>query len=303
MKVLVTGASGFIGRHVTVALLERGHQVIALSRSWGVQQSQRESLMHVACDIASPEALRILLARHRPEAAVHLAWDTRPGKYWTAQENLDLVGQGSTLVRLLHEAGCRRFVGAGTCAEYDWSESLHDEHATPCRPRTLYGAAKHALYLVAERYAALSGLSFAWLRYNFVYGPGEHAERLVPSTIRTLRAGRDLPCTPGLQVRDFIHVADAARATVAALESAVSGAINVGAGEPTSVRAVVETLSALIGGPGKPLFGERPAADGEPALIAPKLTRLFDEVGWRPRMPLLDGLAQVVLASAPLQAE
>lgn len=200
------------------------------------------------------------------------------------------------MLRELAAVDCTRVVGVGTCFEYDWSHPVASEASTPCRPGTLYGAAKLSLGLTGERYAQTVGMSFAWARYNFLYGPGERPERLVPAAIRAFLADAELPCTSGEQTRDFMHVADCADATAAILYSDVQGPINVGSGAPVSVRHMVETIQRLIGR-GRALFGARPSGH-EPVRFVPDLTRLLDEVGWRPRIALEQGLRAVIAQAA-----
>jgi nucleoside-diphosphate-sugar epimerase len=297
MKLLVTGAAGFIGSQVTRQLVAGGDDVTGLVLSG-------ENLARISdvgksvdireCDLGDSEGVARLINEIRPEAAIHLAWYAVPGRYWNATENLGCVAQGMNLAEVLADNGCGRLVAAGTCAEYDWDHEHLDEHETPCRPRTLYGATKYALYLILERFCKLSSMEFAWLRYNFIYGHGEHAGRLVPSVIEKLSAGEDVACTQGLQKRDFLHVEDVASATVAVLKSNVQGAINIGSGEPVPVRKLVETLARLIGGKGRPLFGELEANPDEPAALVPDVTRLRNEVGWRPALELQEGLKKAL---------
>jgi len=297
MKLLVTGAAGFIGSQVTRQLVAGGDAVTALvlkgenlARISGIVSS----LDLRECDLGDTAGVARLVNDVRPEAAIHLAWYAVPGRYWNATENLACVAQGMNLAEVLADNGCRRLVAAGTCAEYDWDHERLDERETPCRPRTLYGATKYALYLILERFCSLSSMEFAWLRYNFIYGQGEHADRLVSTVIEKLSTGEDVACTEGFQKRDFLHVEDVASATVAVVRSSVQGPINIGSGEPVTVRMVVETLARLIGGKGRPLFGKLDANPDEPAALIPDVTRLGREVGWRPERSLEDGLRAAV---------
>ena len=297
MKLLVTGAAGFIGSQVTRQLVASGDVVTGLvlrGENLARISDVGRSVDIRECDLADFEGVARLVSEVRPEAVIHLAWYAVPGRYWNATENLACVAQGMNLAAVLADNGCRRLVAAGTCAEYDWDHERLDEHETPCRPRTLYGAAKHALYLVLDQFCSLKSIEFAWVRYNFIYGQGEHPGRLVPSVIEKLSAGEDVACTQGLQKRDFLHVEDVASATVAVLKGDVQGAINIGSGQPVTVRKVVETLARLIGGKGRPLFGKLEANPDEPAALVPNVSRLRNEVEWRPKWSLEDGLRGTV---------
>jgi nucleoside-diphosphate-sugar epimerase len=300
MKVLLTGATGFLGSQVLASLASAEDEVVALRRPRPDRSAPlaRPHVMFVDGDLGDAARLAAIFRDHRPDAVVHLAWFTQHGAYWTAPENLGCVGDGMQLVRLAAEHGCRRFVGAGTCAEYDWSHDLLVETTTPCAPRTLYGAAKLALFLVAERFAAQAGMSFAWARYSFLFGPGEAAGRLVSAAIESLSAGADFACSAGAQVRDFVHVDEAAAATAALLRSKVGGPVNIGSGEPVSVRQLIEIVADLVvarvGASGRPRFGALPTRPDDPAALVLDLARLRNEVGWKLQLPLRQALASTV---------
>lgn len=295
MTILVTGASGFLGARVVAALAGR-EDVVGLRRP-GSQRTGAPAAgtrAFIDCDLGDTPRLARVMRELRPAAVIHLAWFAEHGVCWHAPENLDCVAAGLALVRLAAEHGCRRFVGAGTCAEYDWSYDRLTERVTPCAPRTLYGAAKLGLGLVAERFAETAGLSLAWARYGFLFGPGEAPRRLVSGAIRALAAGTDFACSAGTQIRDFVHVDDAASATAAILRSEVTGPVNVGAGEAMPVRRIVEQIAELVGGAAVPRFGALPARSDDPPALVLDLARLTDEVGWRPRRSLREALAETV---------
>jgi nucleoside-diphosphate-sugar epimerase len=292
VRVLVTGASGFLGARVVAALAGAGDEVIGLRRPHSDRVGSPVAL--IDCDLGDAPRLTSVLREVRPEAIVHLAWFTRHGAYWSAPENLDCVASGLQLIRLAVAHGCQRFVGAGTCAEYDWSHERLIERVTPCAPRTLYGAAKLAMCLVAERFAQTAGLSFAWARYGFLFGPDEAAGRLVTGAIRALSAGEPFASTAGTQIRDFVSADEAAAATAALVHSEVTGPVNIGSGEPVSVRQLLELVAQLTGSAARPQFGAlEMRADDPPALIL-DLARLTGEVGWRPRLGLRAQLAATV---------
>ena len=245
-------------------------------------------------DLEDQEAVREAVSAICPECAIHLAWYAVPGRYWTAPENLDCVAMSLSLARALSQSGCRRLVAAGSCAEYDWNYEILSEQTTPTRPRSLYGVCKDALRSIFESYCAGTGMEFAWMRLFYLYGPGEPEQRLVPAAISSLLAGEAAACTRGDQVRDFLHVEDAASAICAIASSGLSGPVNIGSGAPVSARTVVETLAEILHCPGKVIFGAVPSPLDEPRKLLAEVRKLKSQTGWEPRFALRAGLADTV---------
>jgi nucleoside-diphosphate-sugar epimerase len=285
--VLVTGATGFVGRHALQALLRSGQEVHAVART--PPPGAAEVSWHTA-DLLEPGAAERVVAAARPSHLLHLAWYAEHGRYWTAPENVQWVEATLALFRAFAGQVGERAVMAGTSAEYDWSHGFCSEHVTPRRPATLYGVAKDAAHRVVAAAAEQAGVGLAWGRVFFLYGPHEHPERLVPSVARALVQGRPAPVSSGAQVRDFMHVEDVADGFAALLRSNVAGPVNVASGDPVRIRDIVATLGELAGRPDLLRLGELPDRPGDPPLLVADVRRLRDEVGFVPRHSLVDGL-------------
>ena len=287
----MTGASGFIGGHVVDALLSQGHEVQAVARHAGMA---RQAVTWHEADLLDPGAHEALTGAAQATHLIHLAWHVAPGSFWSAPENERWIDASLRLLRAFGEAGGRRVVMAGTCAEYRWDGEVSSERHTPLAPTTLYGACKHATHVAAAVMAEQLGLALAWGRVFFLYGPGEHSDRLVASVVRGLLAGHEVPTTEGHQRRDFMHVSDVARAFVALLDSQVTGAVNIASGLAIPVRELIMLIARTVGEPARVRFGELPPRSGEPELIAGETARLTDEVGFRPTIGLREGIGETV---------
>ncbi|MHB8654741.1 MAG: NAD-dependent epimerase/dehydratase family protein [Terriglobia bacterium] len=297
MRILVTGAGGFIGSHVVRLLVKEGHSVWATISPGGSAERISDILGQISLcrvDLRERGAVRDLLFKARPECAIHMAWYAAPGKYWTAPENLDCVKMSLDLVQELAAVGCHRLVAAGSCAEYDWDYGFLSEESTPLRPRTLYGVCKNATREILQGYCRQVSINFAWTRFFYLYGPCEAKERLVPSVILSLLRGETAKCTEGEQMRDFLHVEDVASAVWAVTKSDLIGPVNIGSGQPVKIRTVIETLARSVPGSKNVVFGALPMDPAEPPLLVADVRKLKTHAGSIPPRNLEDGLRQSI---------
>jgi len=292
-RVLVTGAAGFLGRPCLPRLAAAGFEVHAVSSrtrrpgELGVDHWHRLSLLDAG------ESRRALQAV-RPSHLLHLAWITTPGVYWSSAENRPWLASSRALFEAFFAAGGERALGAGTCAEYDWSGAgYYDEQTSRLDPASLYGQCKAAAWAACQDAAARAGAQAAWARLFYPYGPGEPPQRLVSSLVLNLLEGRTADCTSGRQLRDFIYVDDAADALVTLLASSAGGAFNVGSGVPTLVRDVANLVGAAIGRPELVNPGGLPDRPGDPDCIVARIERLTG-LGWRARVPLRQGIDETI---------
>ena len=293
-RVLVTGASGFVGLPTITELVGRGGEVHALS--------SRPSLPDLAgvhwhgADLGNDHEVDTLMKDLAPELLVHLAWYVKHGRFWSAPENVLWVERSLRLLRAFAGAGGRRAVMLGTCAEYDWTgaDGPLVEMSSPLAPSTLYGVAKDALRRVGSAYADQAGFELAWGRLFFLYGPREAPGRLVSSVIRSLLAGESVKTTSGKQRRDFLHVEDVAGAVVALLHSPVVGPVNIASGEDVTVAEVVDRIAHAVGRPELILRGALPDRADEPPLLVGDVRRLREDAHFVPRISLDVGIAETV---------
>lgn len=280
-RVLVTGATGLIGRHLGAPLAAAGYEVVALTRRG---QGLTGDLM------ADPEGVA---DRAGADHLIHLAWHDAPTGRWTAPENLDWVVATLRLLRAFAARGGKRAVLVGSCAEYDWTGAGRLSEASHLRPATPYGAAKAATGMAAMGMAASLGLSLVWARPFFIYGPGEPQGRLFGDILKGLAAGQTVDCTDGVQRRDFLHAADVAGALAHLLASETEGPVNVGSGHAIEVRAMIAALARAMAGEHLIRLGARPRPPDDPPLIEADVTRLA-ATGFRPRYTMETGIRAVL---------
>jgi nucleoside-diphosphate-sugar epimerase len=296
VNILVTGATGFIGSQVVRDLVGRGHHVRA-SVIEGDDTSRvgdvAGAVDWVTLDLLKASRDELVNLCDSVDACVHAAWYVEPGQYVHSTKNIDWVAMSLRMVEALADAGCSRAAFIGTCFEYDHRYGYLSE-STPTAPWTLYGTAKRSTSLMAGQLASDRDVSFSWLRLFYQYGPYEYSQRLVPHVIRSLLRGEVAEIGSGAEIRDFLHVADVGSAIAEAVLSDCTGAINIGSGQPISVRDLVSEIAQQLDAEELVRFGARPDSPSNPPFICANNSRLVAEVGWHPRYTLEDGLRETI---------
>ena len=293
-RVVVTGASGFVGWHVLAPLVARGFDVHAVARRARADDPGAPAVAWHEADLLDPLARRTLIEAIAPSHLVHAAWSLEPGKYADSPTNLDWVAASLDLARRFQAGGGRRVVTIGSCFEYEHGLRPVLDEAAPLRPSTVYGAAKQALSIAMEALARATDLSQAWARLFYLYGPHEDRRRLVGDIASSLLEGREVATSEGRVRRDYMYVADAGDALAALLDSDVTGPVNVATGTAPPVRELVELVASAIGRPDLVRFGARPTSPSDPPEIRADITRLRDHVGWSAVTTPDVGVAQTV---------
>jgi nucleoside-diphosphate-sugar epimerase len=291
--VLVTGASGLIGRQVLGPLSARGFAVHAATRR-PLAQDGRGVVWHKA-DLLDPVERAALIDTVVPTHLLHLAWVTEHGKFWEHQANTLWLEASKDLVRRFNRSGGRRVVVAGSCAEYDWADpSLRRgacvESVTPCVPSTAYGRAKLDL---GKAIRDLSG-SAASGRVFLLFGEGEAPGRLVPSLINNLLKGAPVELGPGDLERDMLDSRTVGAAFAALLASDVEGPVNIGSGRSVTVAEIARIVGTAFGRPDLICVGARPRRSGDPQRLVADIERLSAEVGFDPGFDIVRSLTRMV---------
>ncbi len=294
MRVLITGATGFIGWQCLPLLIQNGCEVHAVSIDSPERAVDDCGVHWHQLDLLDPVQVASLMSRVQPTHLLHFSWYAVPGKFWSSSENLRWVQASLSLMQNFSANGGKRIVMAGTCAEYDWNYGYCSEYITPLAPTTVYGASKHAVQVILRTYAEQVGLSVAWGRIFFLYGPREHPIRLVASVIQSLLKNETARCSHGNQVRDFLHVQDVGAAFVALLLSNVVGTVNIASGQPVSLKDVILGIADQLNARDLVQLGVIPTSPTDPQLLVANTRRLNEEVGWHPTYDLDTGLTHTI---------
>jgi nucleoside-diphosphate-sugar epimerase len=248
-KILLTGASGFVGRQVARRLVEAGHRPVLVLRPGrlGATGLTVETVDVVETpDLFGEPAAWWDAALNGVDTVVHSAWYVEPGKYLDSLENLRCVEGSLRLADSAQRAGVTHFVGVGTCFEY----RLPNDHITadaPVGPVTLYAAAKLALLHMLEKRLAGTATVLTWARLFYLFGEGEHPARLFPMLHRKLAAGERVQLSSGDKLRDFLDVGVAGEMIAGLVDSRQAGVVNICSGRAVKIREIAEEIAGLHG--------------------------------------------------------
>ena len=277
MKVLLTGAIGFIGRHVLADLRQQGIETVAVGRT----RPEDYEGDFITADLLQPEAPAQVIDLARPTHLIHLAWYTEHGAYWTSPLNLRWLDASVRLTEAFCAAGGKKLIAAGTCAEYDWTIGYCREDSSPLAPTTLYGTAKDATRRLLAALCAAADVTFAWGRIFMPYGEGEDERRLIPSLIAVFEGRREPFGVNGAAYRDFLNVKDVARAFTCLLRPEARGVYNISSGQPTRIADLVLRIADALGGDVRRVLDLAPSRLGEPELLLGD-NRKLKSLGWQP---------------------
>jgi nucleoside-diphosphate-sugar epimerase len=268
-RILLTGASGFVGRQVLKALLDQACFIQCILRSGSVVDLPVSSkitphvftkdLFHEAWDWWKDVLQGV-------DTIVHLAWYAEPGKYQLSMKNLDCLAGTLRIAQAAAEVGVRRFVGVGTCFEYQHSSAKLSVES-PLGPTSPYAAAKVSTYLSLSNCLPMHGVEFAWCRLFYLYGEGEDSRRLVPSIRNALSNGQEVALTSGTQVRDFLDIHEAGKRIAKVVLGSQTGPLNICSGEFVTVRELAESIADEYGRRDLLKFGARAENPVDPPFV------------------------------------
>jgi UDP-glucose 4-epimerase len=300
VKILVTGAGGFVGSHVADAYVEGGHDVVVLDDlSRGRKENINPKCRFYSCDIRDRKAIENIFSAEKPVVVNHHAaqMDVRRGvrePLYDAEVNI--LG-GINLIEAAIANGVRRFLYAGTAgAGYGEPDRLPVPEDYPVNPITPYGISKHTLehYLFTFRF--LYRLDYVVLRYGNVYGPRQSSQGeagvFAIFSEQMLGGVRPVIYGDGTKVRDYVYISDVVAANVAALERGTGEIFNISSGVQTSDQEVLDLVRDLLGKSVHPQYA--PRRPGEIDRICLDISKAERLLGWKPQISLAEGARRTV---------
>ncbi len=299
MRCLVTGASGFLGSHLTRELLREGHEVLAVVRP-GKEHSRLQTIASQVtfayADLAIISKISVEMLEFQPEVVFHLAWWGGNSRKFVNDPAAIYENIPGTLelVRLAYEANCKTLIFFGSAVEYG-TYQIPVRETDAVVPQNLYGISKYASMLLVQALCVQWNMRFCGIRPFWTYGPMDDDLRMIPSVIQQLLAGKRPKVTAGEQLWDFLYVDDAVKALTLLLENNdAEGIFNLGSGEPRKLKDVVAMIRDTIDPSLAIGFGEIPYAVDQVMHLEADISRLRAATGWEPKVSLEEGLRRTV---------
>jgi len=296
MHVVLTGATGFIGRRVASQLLTRGHRVLALLHKtpWA---SSDPNLSCVDLGLTNQDTLLHFLSSGGTEfqsgfTFVDLAWNLERNAHYTPY--VEHIRRFTLLLEILEPLGLKKVIGIGTSDEYGAQEGVVEEHADVAPLSSPYAWSKRATHTLLEAWGKQRERTVFWLRPFIVYGPEQRGSMLIPYALNAVRTHTIANFSDGQQIRDFIYVDDAAEGIVSAVESSAQGSftLNLGTGKGVKVRSILEKIAELYGASELFRYGVQSKRMSEPQVRVADTRRAFEVLGWSAQVPWEEGIAK-----------
>lgn len=298
MKILITGASGFVGSFLLKHLIERKKNEIAIllrnpAEAWRIASSLK-NVKVIQGSLDNSSTYRSSLVEFEPEVIAHLAWGGVNNTNRNVTNQWRNVSEMLELMEIANSANVHTFVGLGSQAEYGPINARVDETAAT-NPTTLYGASKLAACNLGQALAKAFDMRFAWLRLFSSYGPMDRPEWLLPYLINNFLKGVSPKVTTAEQLWDYIHVEDVASAIVSVIETtSAQGVFNLGSGQAVLLRSIIEKTRNLINPTIEIQFGAIPYRTDQVMHLEANINSLKNATGWVPRVKIEEGLAETI---------
>jgi nucleoside-diphosphate-sugar epimerase len=268
-RVLVTGASGFVGRKIIDALLLQDVEIIVVVRP---ASAIIDSHITVLYDVIYSDDIFFESVRwwtnvcKDVDVVIHAAWYAEPGKYLQSINNIDCLNGSLNLARGAALAKVKRFIGLGTCFEYEMSDAPLTVNNNQY-PLTLYASSKLSLYFLLNQFFEIENIEFVWCRLFYLYGDGEDPRRFFPYLRQKLKQGEVAELTSGFQVRDYMDVMDAGRVIGKVALGSQCGVVNICSGQAVTIRQIAENIADEYGRRDLLKFGAREDNLVDPAFV------------------------------------
>ncbi len=292
-KILVSGASGFIGKHCIKILSNRNYEIHALTRNQ--EEQNTENIYWHTIDLFNIDKVEKLFKEIKPTYFLHLAWKVESGLSFGSNENEKWFNLSKKMVNFFYQNGGERLVVSGSCFEYDLSTgNAILENKNSLKSNNEYGKNKNKLYQYLKLLQKEKGISFAWGRIFFTFGPGQKPASLVPYVISSLRNDKTVETTDGNQEYDYLYVEDVALALVSLVESTYVGAVNISSGKTIKLKELILKFAKVFDKEHLIKFGVRERPENSPSHVLGNIDLLKKETNWKKQFDIDEAIKKTI---------
>jgi nucleoside-diphosphate-sugar epimerase len=299
MRIVITGARGFLGHHLVAALSRSGASVLAVDRRPVEPTPPMRGVVQHVSDLSDPATL--IPPEVEPVGKfilVHLAWDLREREtsYRLQSEQVTCL---AGLLDVWTKRGLSYVISPGSAQEFGARGGVLDAGCLPIEPLSPYGWAKRAVYEMASSWSRQSGVGLLWLRPFIIYGPGQAGSLLIPYAVRQAMSGETAEFSDGLQTRDFIYVDDVVSAIQRGIEIRPAGpqSVNLGSGDPARIRDVLQEIANHFHAGDRFCYGVRSRRAADPDVQVADLRQAAEMLNWKPLVGWREGVRRVCEAA------
>lgn len=266
-RVLLTGASGFVGINILKRLIKESVYIRTVARNPSKLSNYKKHIDIIYTNDLFTESKESLMGiLDDIDTVIHCAWFMDHGVNINSEKNINCLQGSIRLAQSCKTAGVSKFIGIGTCYEYDQAVMVMNTHC-PLRPSNLYGSCKASLFFTLFNYFQNTNITFLWCRLFNLYGDNENVNRLFPHLKQKLEQNEIVHLTKGAQIRDYLHIDDAVLQILKAISDNRSGPVNICSGIPITVKQFCINIAHNYGKEYLLKFNSKPLKNNEPYCI------------------------------------
>lgn len=288
-KVLVTGATGLIGKELIKPLHDAGFEIYAITID---ENNPNNGVNWLKGNLFNEHFIKECMDQIKPAYLLNMAWATT-GDYLKSDINYDFLTAGINLLRHFKNNGGKRVVYAGTCFEYKFKDTPLKETDELETEKTVYTFCKNKLHEISEYFCKMYNISFGYGRIFYVYGRNEDKTRLTGMIIDKLSKNENVIIKSGSLIKDYMYAKDIANAFIRFLESDIVGTVNICTGTPISIKAFASEIAKQLKKENILIFQDEPS--NQPPMIVGDNSRLINEVGYKNIYSLTESVKEIIV--------
>lgn len=296
MRIVVTGATSFIGKRFVLTVLEKGWDVVAVVRKNSEKALKLKNVTNLQIvELNMDEYYQIGVLTEKCDCFVHFAWNGTRGDGRNNQVMQENNYKNSMVaIESMLDIGCKRIITAGSQAEYGGCEGEITEEIE-CVPSTAYGIYKLKVFEMTKQLCEKRNVTYIEPRIFSLYGPGDYEKTLIMNLIDKMKKNASCDLTQCIQMWDFLYLDDAVKAIINLCEQeCTSGAYNLGSGDVRKLKAYVEEVKKILHSSSQINYGAVPYPETGMVSIVPSINKIKKEISWEPRVSFEEGIRAII---------